>query len=227
MLKHLRFWSSAFFSVYASSQRKCSFEGHLHVADFQIFISNFPWAPDTYSQLPVWQLHQVSNRDVKVLIRAKWISHCWIYTVILASLDKCTLILSLYCVTPFDDHIPRRKNRRVVVWLLFPLLGKSSTGPANPACDGHWVISQVEMEVLIPEKKQLDAGQAKTTAVHSPSSYTAGRGCWHQNIGLMTRTVLRLMFYVSWSYLVMAVLLVGCTDFPAWEFSHKIPEGRQ
>lgn len=100
-----------------------------------------------------------------------------IYTVLLASLDKCTLNLSLSCVTPFSNHIPRRKNRRVIVWLLFPLLGKPSTGPANPACDGHWVISQVEMEVLIPEKKQLDAGQAKTTAVHSTSSCTAGRSC--------------------------------------------------
>lgn len=130
-----------------------------------------------------------------------------------------------------------KQNRRIPVWVLFPLLS-SSIGPANTACDYGWVISQMEMEVLKKKKKEmevllaeegkLDAGQTKTTDVLSTSSCTAGRSCaWRQNIGFMTSPVPRLVFYVSWSYLVMALFLVGYANIPVWEFSHKGPGGRQ
>lgn len=89
-------------------------------------------------------------------------------------------------------------------WVLFPLLRSSSIGPANPACDDGWVICPMEMEVLLAEEGELDAGQTKTPDVLGTSSCRAGRSrAWRQNIGFMTSPVPRLVSYVSWNYLVM------------------------
>ena len=85
----------------------------------------------------------------------------------------------------------------------------------------------MEIEVFLPDEEELDAGQTKTTDTHGTSSRTTGTSCsWHQNIGLIRSPVPRLAFYVSGSYLVMALFLEENGNVPVWEFSHEGPKGR-
>lgn len=39
------------------------------------------------------------------------------------------------------------------------------------------MISQMEIEVFLPDEEELDAGQTKTTDTHGTSSRTTGTSC--------------------------------------------------